>query len=194
MGLATLLGRELYLKKHLPNLARILHSSHSRDLNVLELGTGTGLAGLALTRCYKRCRTFLTDLPDARSLVIRNIGSNDLPKPSSASFQDLGWDSPIQPAILNWNYDLIIASDVTYNPDSAKSLVDSISRLAKDSKEVLIVVALKKRHASESVFFRLMSTNGFQSVEQVELLAPISSDLSDMAQMSPIHVYAFQNL
>ena len=73
--------------------------------------------------------------------------------------------------------DLILVSDCTYNPDTAPALVRTIrtlllrSRLAKPRpvhelnelgfRGVDVLVALKRRHVSEDVFFTLMSEAGF---------------------------------
>ena len=68
------------------------------------------------------CNVTLTDLPEAREIVERNIGQaiGNLAKGSTVSFEELDWDASL-PSWLQHpdsRLDLVLAADCTYNPYS----------------------------------------------------------------------------
>ena len=98
----------------------------SRDptssLRVLELGTGCGIVGMTLASVVPNCHVTLSDLPEAREIVEKNISECvlTLTNGSNLSFEELDWDDQI-PAWLarpESRIDLVLAADCTYNPDS----------------------------------------------------------------------------
>lgn len=58
-------------------------------------------------------------------------------------------------------------ADCTYNPDVVPDLVGTLSRVAKTSNGVLVLVAMKVRHESEMVFFELMRDVGWIVIEKM---------------------------
>lgn len=108
-------------------LCKALHlTAHSSDssaiLNVLELGTGCGIVGMTLASVVPNCAVHLSDLPEAREIVEKNITdySLQLGNASKLSFEELDWDHelPARLARPDSKTDLVLASDCTYNADS----------------------------------------------------------------------------
>lgn len=73
---------------------------------------------MTLAALLPNCRVVLTDLPEAQEIVEQNISTlaTDLRNGSSLSFAELDWDAEL-PASLP-GFDLVLASDCTYNSDS----------------------------------------------------------------------------
>jgi predicted nicotinamide N-methyase len=131
-------------------------------LRVLELGCGVGIVGISLGRA-KNCDVILTDLPEAQEIVERNIRANSNPEPKTESiftFMPLSWENPLPPEVKRAPVDLILVADCTYNADSSPSLTKTLSRLLKLSPKAPVVVAMKIRHPSELIFFKLMEGFG----------------------------------
>ncbi|KAL7276845.1 hypothetical protein RUND412_000133 [Rhizina undulata] len=135
-----------------------------RTLNVLELGSGCGLVGLALSSLRKGCTVTLTDLPLAGEILNKNL--QDAQPQGQAVFRVLDWDEELPIEFLANPLDLVIVADCTYNVASAPSLVRVMTKLVNSSPDSVIVLAHKKRHDSEKVFFELM--NCFNIVDQLQ--------------------------
>lgn len=152
----------------------------------MELGAGCGIVGIALATMLDKCDVLLTDLPEVEEIVTRNIKGAS-PRPSSRiQFQTLDWDEP-PPDLRSQPLDLILISDCTYNADSLPALVSVLGQLVRRSPEALVLVALKRRHDSEAVFFELMRTAGFTGSEPSNIQVPGQHD-----QVEQIELYCYR--
>jgi hypothetical protein len=140
----------------------------------------------------------LTDLPEAEEIVIRNINQAELAKGSTLRFRTLDWEDEALSGLTEssdtsgrTNFDVIVVADCTYNPDSSPALVNTMHRIAKTSPEVAIIVAMKRRHSSEEVFFDLMSEAGFLTKQ--EDLRPIKLPCDDGCPGEVVHVYIYRH-
>ncbi|XP_055991123.1 protein-lysine N-methyltransferase EEF2KMT isoform X2 [Sorex fumeus] len=112
---------------------------------VLELGSGAGLTGLAIC---KGCRPRAYIFSDGHSRVLEQLRSNVLlngltpqPGPAAPDPQDtqlpqvavaqLDWDLVTGPQLAAFQPDVIIAADVLYCPETTRSLVGALQRLAR---------------------------------------------------------------
>jgi predicted O-methyltransferase YrrM len=98
----------------------LLPSKPSIRLQILELGTGCGMVGIAIAQTIEGADVLLTDLPEAQEIVQRNVSQARLAKGSRLEFQELDWDAelPLNLRTSPSRLDLVIAADCTYNPDS----------------------------------------------------------------------------
>ncbi|KAJ5503303.1 hypothetical protein N7463_006177 [Penicillium fimorum] len=145
-------------------LKRLLSTNRNQRLQVVELGAGCGIVGIALATMLPNCSVTLTDLPEVEDIVTRNINAAQLATMSSLHYQNLDWDDPPD-ELCPQPIELILVSDCTYNADSLPALVSTLDRLVRTSPEAIILVALKRRHDSETVFFDLMTSAGFTAVQ-----------------------------
>lgn len=174
----------------MPSLQKLLQSRRDSDtpLRVLELGTGCGLVGLALSRLHSQCSVVLTDLPEVEDIVTRNIAAVQPVAPSSAvEFQVLDWDQGLPEYITGSRTDLILVSDCTYNADSLPALISVMDKLVQLSPDVTILVAMKRRHDSETVFFELMQSAKLRVLHQDSMKLPSQHDEEDW-----IELYAYR--
>jgi hypothetical protein len=148
----------------IPALKHVLSIDRSQPLQVVELGAGCGIVGIALATMLPNCSVILTDLPEVEDIVTRNINAAQLAATSSLHYQNLDWDDPPD-QLCPRPIELILVSDCTYNADSLPALVSTLDRLVRTSPEAIILVALKRRHDSETVFFDLMRSAGFTAVQ-----------------------------
>jgi predicted nicotinamide N-methyase len=134
-------------------------------LNVLELGAGCGIVGIALAHFFHAnvARLILTDLPEASDILTHNLSL--LPTKKSPTHLVLDWFAPLPPSVAATPWHLIFVADCTYNPDVVPALVQTLTAIAHQSstsaRDVLVCLAMKVRHESEMVFFDLMSSEGW---------------------------------
>ncbi|KAG9196502.1 hypothetical protein G6011_01623 [Alternaria panax] len=171
-------------------LARALLPPASKSpLNVLELGTGCGMVGIAVAQTIPNSKVLLTDLHEAREIVERNMHYAVEAPGASLDFMELDWDADL-PDILqstSERVNLVLAADCTYNPDSSPTLVNTLTRLVKVNPDVVIAIAMKMRHSSEEVFFELMENVGFMKIAKMEF--PLPGDVEVGEEIVHLHVY-----
>lgn len=92
----------------------------------------------------------LTDLPVAEEIIQKNMRGLEK-KP--IGFRVLDWDTKIPRDISLQHFDIVVIADCMYNVDAAPALVSVIAELTRGSHDVVLVLAHKKRHESESQFF-----------------------------------------
>ena len=172
---------------------------------------------MTLAALLPNSHVVLTDLPEAREIVERNIASTELRNGSTLAFEELDWDDQL-PAWLTrlqakTRTDLVLASDCTYNADSrylppplflpllfipsassfstlthvSPALVHTLRRLADTNSQITVAIAMKMRHDSERVFFDLMHDAGFAETALLDWALP--GDVSLGEEKVYLHVY-----
>ena len=150
----------------LPLWASLLEGSGER--HVIELGAGCGIVGIYLASTFPNCNCVLTDLPEATEIMRLNMGRATPAVRGKVSGMVLDWEEELLPLSLQaTTFDLIAVSDCTYNCDTVPALVRTMTLLVSISPSAIVLVAMKVRHESEAVFFKLMTENGFVQIEHV---------------------------
>lgn len=112
-------------------LAQAMHRFAVDGKRILEVGCGIGLASLVLRR--RGADVVASDVhPLAESFLAYNAALNALP---AVDYCRLPWDAP-RPSL--GRFDVIIASDVLYEPAQAPLLAEIVKRHAYPSAEVVI--------------------------------------------------------
>ncbi|KAI8144992.1 putative methyltransferase-domain-containing protein [Fennellomyces sp. T-0311] len=134
--------------------------------HVVDLSAGTGCIGLLLALLLRRlitnhtCHVTLTDVPEALDLIhenqILNLGTSSDP---NVHIDKLRWGSGHDAKhILKRGYpDIILASDVLYDPTCFSMLVDTLKTLSAPQQTV-IYLGYKRRglkREDESAFFNM---------------------------------------
>ncbi|CAG8399554.1 unnamed protein product [Penicillium salamii] len=171
-------------KSALPALEKVLTTSRTSVIQVVELGAGCGIVGIGLAQMLSNCSVLLTDLPEVEEIITRNINETRPANVSSIRYQNLDWEQPPDD-LCSQPIALILVSDCTYNADSLPVLVSCLDRLVRTSPEAIILVSLKRRHESETVFFDLMRSAGFRSVQDSMELP------SEHGQVDEIEFYCY---
>ncbi|KAF3907373.1 hypothetical protein ABW21_db0202576 [Orbilia brochopaga] len=150
-------------------LTALLSKPH---LQILELGAGCGLAGMALHTLFPSSFVTLTDLPITAEITKRNLsllaaryGENG--GTGNIAYAPLDWAEPLPDWCASKTYDLILVADCTYNTASIPHLVAVIDQLCGVSPGVTVLLAHKVRHDSEEMFFDMARDKGLVKREQV---------------------------
>ncbi|KAL8787826.1 MAG: hypothetical protein Q9213_002013 [Squamulea squamosa] len=168
-------------------------------LNVLELGSGCGTAGLAFGMRLN-CHLILTDVDDdALRYAEKNARKSRNIFKCEWESRALDWNEPDR-LKLDGPLDFIVASECIYNPDSIPGLVRTLSYLVRESSRLptglsppKIIVSTKVRHSSEAAFFDLMRKSGFDQKEHVSI--PIHDQYRESIgqDLELVHIYIFEN-
>lgn len=148
----------------------LVKSDKVRRLNVLELGAGCGIVGIAFAQLVK-CDMLLTDLEDAQEILASNIRLASPMAGGTLQAQKLDWETGLDDS-SNAKFDLILVSDCIYNPESSNHLVETLRQLATRTPNVLILVGFKRRHEADTIFFERMQHSKFEIIETVILPLP----------------------
>lgn len=171
-------------------LQNLLRIERSEPLHIIELGSGCGIVGIALATLLPNCSVLLTDLPEVQEITAKNIAVAQPSQASEVRYRPLEWEEEIPNDLFTTpSVDLILVSDCTYNADSQPALVSALSRLVQQSPHALILVALKRRHESESVFFDLMQSAGLRDLHLHHMKLPSQHEQSDEIEL---HCYGRQ--
>lgn len=147
-------------------LAELIQVHELNGLRVLELGCGLGLASIVAHR--RGADITASDYhPSARDFFAENVRLNHLP-PMAFSLCD--W-AKLQPEM--GNFDLIIGSDLLYEPDHPALLSAFIDLHSKATVEVIIIDPDRRQQreftkSMEKLGYAYTMTRG--TVEQIERL------------------------
>ena len=175
------------------DLAKLLQRSTPRGPRVLELGSGCGIVGLHAADLCSARDVLLSDLPDAMDILNYNVErAKFLFNRGNIATAVLDWDEPLPERVGKQIFDLVVVSDCTYNPDSIPALVKTLSAVAENSFDTLIVVSLKVRHDSEAIFFDLMAGSDFVEVEHTAIPLPDQYRSETGQELEAVEVYVYR--
>lgn len=167
----------------MPLFHQLLVGENRKDIKVVELGSGCGVAGIALAQIVPGSSVLLTDLEAAQEILTKNIDNASLPERSSLQQEVLDWNEPLSASKPHSNIDLLIVCECIYNADSCPTLIGILQQFMAFSPKIKILVVTKRRHDSETVFFDLMSKAGIQMLEQC--VVPLPHHISDADPDTP---------
>ncbi|PWW76438.1 hypothetical protein C7212DRAFT_357374 [Tuber magnatum] len=151
LGLKTWASSYL-LSKRLPLLDLPTFPPTAR---ALELGSGTGLVGLAAAAIFK-IPVLLTDLPDIVPNLQHNADTNSAPG-TAVSVSVMDWREGIDEVVSEGEkYDLVLAADPLYSPEHPGLLVGMVGKWLKKGRHGRVVVEMPLRdgYSSERGEFR----------------------------------------
>ena len=176
------------------DLAKLLQSTAPRGPGILELGSGCGIVGLQVADLCSTSDILLTDLPEAMDTLNHNVEHAKFVSSNvKLATALLDWDEPFPERLTKQRFDLVIVSDCTYNPDSIPGLVKTLSSVAENSPNALIVVSLKVRHDSEAIFFDLMAGAEFVEAEHISIPLPDRCRTKTGQELEVVDIYVYRS-
>lgn len=167
----------------MPRLQSQVQAKGKKYFQVVELGSGCGVVGIALAQILSRCSVMLTDLAEVNDIMARNLQIAQSAPESEARFKILDWEEELDADVTEKPIDLVLVSDCTYNADSLPALVQVLDRLLQSSPNAVVLVSLKRRHESEAVFFDLMRQSALVVLEESTHSLPAAHSEEDRIEM-----------
>ncbi|KAG2248115.1 hypothetical protein Bca52824_087743 [Brassica carinata] len=134
--------------------------STTTPMNILELGSGTGVVGIAAAITLSASVT-VTDLPHVLDNLSFNAEAN---AQTVARFEGqvhaapLRWGEADDVELLGPNVDLVVASDVVYHDHLYEPLLKTLRLMVaakgSEGKRLIFLMAHLRRWKKESVFFK----------------------------------------
>lgn len=146
---STIWDAGLVLAKYLEHQT----TQHKLDLagkRVIELGSGTGLVGISLSKMQPGCQILLTDKKELIPLLDHNIQINQAEANTTA--QCLDWCQSVD----SGKADLVLVSDGIWCKDLHQPLATTLAGLAGPQTRVLLCYETRN-FAEEAEFFALWS-------------------------------------
>ncbi|XP_065182342.1 protein N-lysine methyltransferase METTL21D-like [Sycon ciliatum] len=110
------------------------------DTFVVELGSGTGLVGLAAARLG--CEVVLTDLPECMELMQLNCAANKSKLRGSARAAVLAWGGDVAQFVESTcsrrHIDLVLMADVIYYDASIGPLLETLHALCTQNTQIVM--------------------------------------------------------
>lgn len=193
IALAAYLSTLMLQQRTISDLAKLLQRSTPRGPRILELGSGCGIVGLEIAALCSAGNVLLTDLPAAMDILNHNVERAKLiTSRGKLATAVLDWDEPLPERVRKQRFDLMIVSDCTYNPDSVPALVKTLSAVAENSSDALILVSLKVRHDSEAIFFDLMASAEFVEAEHDAIPLPDRHRSETGQELEAVEIYVYR--
>ena len=200
------------LSEHVPLLQRPVRRTEdglNRPVRVLELGSGTGLLGLAAACVWPQTRVKLTDLEAIVSNLRRNVEMNrEVLELARATFgqeytaddtQSLG----VETDVLDWSlspsfgkvhtlttehddatgrFDILLSSDPLYSPLHPSWLVNTIAAnisLSKGTARAIVAYPLRKGYEHERAEFERLMNKLGMECLESEVVGGVKEDWGD---------------
>lgn len=137
---------------------------------VLELGSGTGLAGISCAK-FNNCES--VTLTDYHSEVLENIAQNIDQNQVNASLAYLDWTDP--QSYLNRKFNYVVGSDLVYDGAPIKELACCIKEHLETSGKCFIVMPDKRK----------MTQKFIEELENIGMLVESSALKEEFYYSSP---------
>ena len=153
LGLKTWASSYLLAKRFFVLKDQLPKCSYGGGDEILELGSGTGLVGLAAAATF-RAHTVLTDLPD----IVPNLERNRLANTIRIEMRS----GTAETAVLDWrqpeglvgsrkrprnSFKMIVAADPIYSSEHPRQFVQTVNCHLKREKEASVVLEMPLREA-----------------------------------------------
>jgi hypothetical protein len=122
-----------------------------KSLRVLELGAGTGLAGMYAAR--RGATVLCTDLAVMLPILRRNVELNFASGDPRVTVAEFCWGTDVS-VLGKEPFDLILASDCVYLEGAFEPLLKSLEALMQPGGPSTLLLSYQHRRKAESAFFR----------------------------------------
>lgn len=145
-----------------------------QKMRVLELGSGTGLAGIAWLAKWvemygwNNIDMFFTDLEEIVPNLRKNVEVNGLALNSIVSTLDWNRPDDFMGQYSQDKFDVILVSDPIYSPNHPRLVVDVIAKMLAAEGTCHLEIPLRDKYAQErNHLWELLGNRGLRVVEQI---------------------------
>lgn len=113
--------------------------------SILELGAGTGLAGICTAVLFPEAQVCLTDIDDALPALRTNVDINRSRVGHRVSVEACDWTRPSDSIVTKKPWDIVLATDVVWLEELVEPFIDTLARIAKINPECSIFMSYQSR-------------------------------------------------
>ena len=137
-------------------LAKFLYcnrdSVFARVRTVLEVGSGTGICGLACALMSEKLRVTLSDLDSHLPLIRTNI---DINATTNVNCEEIDWFNSTDEK----KYDMVIGSDCVYDVELFEPLLDTLDKVT--TKDSVVFLCNELRMTRDLGFYKIAQRKGW---------------------------------
>ncbi|KAF9620527.1 hypothetical protein IFM89_013148 [Coptis chinensis] len=128
-----------------------------RPLRILELGSGTGLVGIAAAAILLHANVTITDLPHVLPNIqfnaTANSGALEL-NSGTVDVRSLRWGEAEDMEAIGRDFDIVLGTDVVYHDNLYDPLLRTLQFFLGEESNIVFVMAHLRRWKKESAFFK----------------------------------------
>ncbi|OBA29168.1 hypothetical protein HANVADRAFT_46802 [Hanseniaspora valbyensis NRRL Y-1626] len=143
-----------------------------KNYKILELGSGTGLAGISILQKLFNCQNFelyLTDLPEIVPNLEKNIYLNH-PLSENVHILPLDWmdySGFIEKMGSDIKFDFVVVCDCLYAPEHPGLVVNTVKQFLKKNGQLLLELPLRPKFEEERKdLWQLLTKNKFVKIRE----------------------------
>lgn len=111
---------------------------------ILELGAGTGLAGICTAVLFPEALVCMTDIDEALPALRTNVDMNGSHVGHRVSVDACDWTRPNE-SIVSERWDIVLATDVVWLEELVDPFIDTLDRITKKNPECRILMSYQSR-------------------------------------------------
>lgn len=164
------------------------YAGRLRDLRILELGSGTGITGIALAK-LGACVVCTDMFPELVALMRKNISAAGLESTRCRALP-FEWGNSL-PGPLLASFDLVIGSEITYNESGFKPLANTLRAVceAEQARAPTVVIAETLRNSRQPECWSLL---GRDFVSREVFAAPQHDSWNIRDAAAPVRIFELQ--
>lgn len=148
----------------------------NKTFNILELGSGTGLAGVSIVKKLQmkqlsNWKLYLTDLPEIVENLKENIILNDINIDNKVFVEALDWKMPseFKSKTDDMKFEYVVVCDCLYSPEHPNLVANAIDEFLKEDGLLYIELPLREKYEEErTILWNLLKQKGFQKITEKE--------------------------
>lgn len=150
----------IVLVRYLEATVDILSKGLSR---IVELGAGTGMAGICTAVLFPNVCICLTDIHEALPSLHHNVALNKALVGERVSVEACDWTNP-NDTVVKAPWDVVIATDVVWLEELVEPFVDTLDTIVKFNPKCFILMSYQSRtRRVDELLFRGLSQRGFST-------------------------------
>ena len=148
--------------------------NQNKNYTILELGSGTGLAGVTMVKRLQlenvhNWTLHLTDLPEIIENLEENVILNDTAVKDKVFVKALDWNDPseFKKETHNAKFDYVVVCDCLYSPEHPKLVAETISEFLAEDGLLYLELPLRQKYERErKTLWDLLKTKNFKKIEE----------------------------
>ena len=157
-------------------LFELISTQMDKTFNILELGSGTGLAGVSIVKKLQmkqlsNWNLYLTDLPEIVGNLEENVILNNINIDNKVFVDALDWKQPSEfkskTNITKFEY--VVVCDCLYSPEHPKLVANAIDEFLDKDGLLYIELPLREKYEEErTTLWNLLKQKGFMKIIEKE--------------------------